>query len=172
MSRSAWPPAARRFTADAGWVNVGVDHDTSVAEVASRNPPFRLVGVAVGRPFIGERPQVVVQDAERLLRHHAPVVGCPPLHDGVEHGDYRPRVGSAQGASLRSEPFPDSPGGCLGWFDQKLAVVAADVESQEVEPGMSDMDYPGLLLVEGQAPGRQPLGKLRFDVFGLPLGVA
>ena len=41
---------------------------------------------------------------------------------------------AAQCAHLGREPFPDPPDGRLARLDQQLGAVAADVESQEVEP--------------------------------------
>ena len=87
-------------------------------EVAGANPRVRFVGVAVGGPLVGERPQVVVQGFERSGRHRAPVVGRPPPNDGSERGKDRRRIGSAQCAHLGAEPFPDSLNRRHRWFDQ------------------------------------------------------
>jgi len=96
----------------------------------------------------------------------------PSPDDRVERGDDRHRVRSAQGARLGREPFPEPPDGRLGRLDQQLAVViAADVEPEEVK-ALTEVDDARLVLVEGQAPGRQPLREPRLDVFGLLLAVA
>ena len=59
-----------------------------------------------------------------------------------------------------------------GRLDQQLAVgVAADVEPEEVE-ALAEADDLRLVLVEGQAPGRQPLREPRLDLLGLLLAVA
>jgi len=91
--------------------------------------------------------------------------------DGADLGDDRRRVGPAQGAELGAEPFPVSPDGRFRWFDQQLAVVSPDVETQEIVP-IVDVHDLGLFLVEGQAPGCQPSGDRGFDLLGLPLAVA
>jgi hypothetical protein len=46
---------------------------------------------------VGEPPHVVIQGGERLLGHHAPVVGGPTPDDRVEPGDHRLGVGPVQG---------------------------------------------------------------------------
>jgi hypothetical protein len=45
------------------------------------------------------------------------------------------------------------------------------VEPEEVE-AFFEVDDARLVLVEGQTPGREPVGKLRLDLFGLLPGVA
>jgi hypothetical protein len=97
----------------------------------------------------------------------------PPSPDeGVERGDDRRRVAAAQGAHLGREPFPDPPDGRRGRLDQQLAVgVAAHVEAEEIE-AVIEADHFRLVLVEGQAPGRQPLREPRLDLSGLLLAVA
>jgi hypothetical protein len=95
----------------------------------------------------------------------------PAPDDGVERGDDRRRVAAAQGAHLGREPFPESPDGRLGWLDQQLGVVAADVEPQEIK-ALAEADDLRLVLVESQAPGRQPSRELRLDAGGLLLAVA
>jgi hypothetical protein len=102
---------------------------------------------------------------------HAPVVGRPAPDDGVEPGDDRHRVTAAQDAHLGREPFPEPPDGRLGRLDQQLAVVAADVEPEEIE-ALAEVDDLRLVLVEGQAPGCQPLRELCLDLLGLLLAVA
>ena len=52
-----------------------------------------------------------------------------------------------------------------------LRAVAADVEPEEVK-ALAEVDDPRLVLVEGQAPGRQPLRQPRLDLLGLLLAVA
>ena len=52
-----------------------------------------------------------------------------------------------------------------------LRAVAADVEPEEVK-ALAEVDDPRLVLVEGQAPGRQPLRQPRLDLDGLLLAVA
>ena len=52
-----------------------------------------------------------------------------------------------------------------------LRVVAADIESQEVK-ALAEVDDARLVLVEGQAPGCQPLRQPRLDLAGLLLAVA
>jgi hypothetical protein len=56
-------------------------------------------------------------------------------------------------------------------FDDQLAVVAADGESQEVE-SVVEVDDPRLVLIEGKTSGRQPKSKLRLDLFGFLPGMA
>jgi hypothetical protein len=78
----------------------------------------------------------------------------------------------AQLAHLPGELALDPSDGGLAGFDQQLAVsVAADVEPQEVVAGLQRHDL-GLLVVEGQPPGRQPPGQPCFDLLGLLPGVA
>ncbi len=124
-------------------------------EVPVDNPGLRLVLVAVPGPLVGEPPQVVIQRAEHLAGDLRPVVGGPSPNDRVEPFDHRLSVGPTQGPQLGAEPFPDPSDGRLAWFDQRLGAVAADVESQEVE-AFAEGDDARLVLVEGQAPGRQP----------------
>jgi hypothetical protein len=50
-------------------------------------------------------------------------------------------------------------------------VVPADVEPEEIK-AFIEGDDARLVLVEGQAPGRQPCGKFRLDLLGLLPGVA
>src|ERR1019366_8617191 len=104
-------------------------------------------------------------------RDHAPVAGRPAPDDGVDLGDDRRRVSSAQGAELGAEPFPDSLDGRLRWVDQQLAVVSPDVEAQEIVP-IVDVYDPGLFLVKGKASGCQPFSDPSFDLLRLPLAVA
>jgi len=91
--------------------------------------------------------------------------------DGVERGDDCRRVQAAQLARLGGEPFPEPLDGRPGRLDQQLAVVTADVEPEEVE-ALAEVDDLRLVLVEGQAPGRQPLREPRLNLFGLLLAVA
>jgi hypothetical protein len=68
--------------------------------------------------------------------------------------------------------LPEPLDGLGARFDQQLAVaVAPKVESPEVEPFLIEADDPGLGLVEGQAPRRQPLSQPSLDLFGLLSGV-
>ena len=138
------------------------------AEVPVDDPVLRLVRVAVLGPLVGELPQVAVQRGEHLAGHHRPVVGRPPPHDGVEPLQHRRRVGPAQGPHLGAEPFPDPSQGRLARSDQQLAVIAADGEPQEVE-ALVEVDDARLVLVEGQPPGRQPLGQPCLDLFASSL---
>jgi hypothetical protein len=46
-------------------------------------------------------------------------------------------------------------------------VIAANVESEKIEPGFLDMDNACLVLVEDQAPRRQPLTQPSLDLFRL-----
>jgi hypothetical protein len=119
----------------------------------------------------GEPRQVVVQLAEDLGGYLCPVVGGPPADDRVEPFDHRLSVAPAQGPQLGAEPLPDSSLGRLARLDQRLAVVPADVESQEVE-AFAEGDDARLVLVEGQTPGRQPVGELGLDLDRLLPGVA
>jgi len=80
-------------------------------------------------------------------------------------------VAPAQGAHLLAEPLPDPSDGRLARLDQRLAVVAADVESEEVE-ALVEADDARLVLVEGQTPGRQPAGEPGLDLERLLPGVA
>ena len=50
-------------------------------------------------------------------------------------------------------------------------MIAADGNPQEVK-ALVEGDDTRLVLVEGQAPGRQPCGKPRLDLLGLVPGVA
>ena len=56
--------------------------------------------------------------------------------------------------------------GRLGRLDQQFARLAADVEPEEIE-ALVEVDDARLVLVEGQPPGRQPLGQACLDLFGL-----
>ena len=123
-----------------------------LAEVPGDDPALRLVRVAEGGPFVGELPQVVVQRGERLAGHHRPVVGGPTPDDRVEPFEHRWCVGPAQGPHLGAKPFPDPSDGRLAGFDQQLAVVPADVESQKVE-ALFEGDDTRLVLVEDRPLG-------------------
>ena len=127
--------------------------------------------MAEGRPLVGELPQVLVQLAECLGGYLRPVVGSPSPDDRVEPSDYRRCVGPAQGPELRAEPFPDPSDGRLARLDQRLAVVAADVEPEKVE-ALIEGDDTRLILVESQASRRQPRGEPCFGLECLLPGVA
>jgi len=105
-----------------------------LVEVPGGCPGRRLVRVTEPGPFVGEPPQVLVELVENLGRHVCPVVVGPSPDDRVEPLDHRDGVAPAQGAQLVSESFPDPSDRRLARFDQQLAAVAADVESQEVHP--------------------------------------
>jgi hypothetical protein len=76
----------------------------------------------------------------------------------------------AQSAHLGREPFPESLDCGGARLDQQLAVaVAADVEPQEIEP-LGEVHDLGLVLVEGETSGRQPLGEPCLDPLGVLLG--
>jgi hypothetical protein len=72
-------------------------------------------------------------------------------------------VGLAQGPQLGAEPLPDPSDGRLARLDQRLTAIAADVEPQEVK-ALIESDDTRLVLVEGQAPRRQPVGEPGFDL--------
>ncbi len=55
-------------------------------------------------------------------------------------------------------------------LDQQLAVIAADVEPQEVETGVS-VDDARLVLVEDQSCGHQPDGELGLDLLDFVVAV-
>ena len=60
-----------------------------------------------------------------------------------------------------AQPLPDPPDGRRTRFDQQLAVgVTADLAGEEVE-SLAGMDDRRLVLVEDQAPWRQPFGEPR-----------
>jgi hypothetical protein len=72
-----------------------------------------------------------------------------------------------QGADLGGEPAADALHGCLAGLDQQLPVaVAADAEPEEVK-AIFEADDTRLVLVEGQAPGREPLREAVFDLLHL-----
>src|SRR6516162_324796 len=142
-----------------------------LAEVAADDPPGRLIRVAMLGQLVGELPQVVIQRREYLAGYHRPVVGRPAPDDGVEPGDDRLRVSSAQGPQFGAQPFPDPLDCRLARLDQQPAAVLADIEPEEVE-ALVEGDDARLVLVEGQAPGRQPAGEPCLDLFGLLPGVA
>ena len=117
---------------------------------------------------------MINERADQGMRRSAnvvPVVGRPPPNDGSERGKDRRRIGSAQCADLGAEPFPDSLDRRHRWFDQQRRAVAADAESQEIEP-CGQVHDSGFVLVEDQTPGCQPFGQACLDLFGLPPGVA
>jgi hypothetical protein len=91
--------------------------------------------------------------------------------DGAERGDDRHRVQAAQPARLGGESFPEPLDGRLGRLDQQLAVIPADIEPEEVK-ALAEVDDLRLVLVESQAPGRQPSRQPRLDLPGLLLAVA
>ena len=62
-----------------------------------------------------------------------------------------------------AEPLPDPSDGRLARLDQQLAVIPADVESQEVK-AFFEGDDARLVLVEGKASGRQPVGEPCLDL--------
>ena len=136
-----------------------------------KDPGRRFVRVAEGGPLVGEPPQVVVQLAEGLGGYLRPVVGGPAPNDRVEPFDHRPSVGPAQGPQLGAQPFPDPSDGRFAGLDQQLAAVAADVEPEEVK-ALIEGDDTRLVLVEGQAPRRQPPGQPRLDLERFLPGVA
>src|SRR6266545_2797693 len=123
-------------------------------------------------PFVEQLPHVVVQRGEDLAGDLGPVVGGPPTDDRGECPQHRGPVAPAQGAHLGAQPYPDTPHGFLAGFDQRqLTVVAADVEPEKVTP-LVDVDDAGLVLVEDQAPGLQPLRQPLLDLFRLLATVA
>jgi hypothetical protein len=72
-----------------------------------------------------------------------------------------------QGADLGGEPAADALHGCLAGLDQQLPVaVAADAEPDEVK-AIFEADNARLVLVEGQAPGCEPLREAVFDLLRL-----
>jgi hypothetical protein len=59
------------------------------------------------------------------------------------------RIGASSITDASCEPFPEPPDGRPGRLDQQLAVIAADVEPEEVET-LAEVDDFRLVLVEGQ----------------------
>lgn len=51
-------------------------------------------------------------------------------------------------------------------FGQQLDAVAADGEPQEIEP-LGEGDDPGLVFIEGETPGVQPIRELGLDLVRL-----
>lgn len=51
-------------------------------------------------------------------------------------------------------------------------MVAADVKPEEIEAAVFEVDNARLILVEGQAPRRQPRDKPRLDLFRVLAAVA
>ena len=109
---------------------------------------------------------MTIQRAEGGAGYRPSVVGCPASNDRRQSGDDRSRVRAPEGAHLGGQPSPDPLDGGLAGFDEQLAVVAADVESQEVE-SLVEVDDARLVLVEGQTPGRQPFRQSPLDLVGL-----
>ena len=134
------------------------------------DPVLRLVRMRIFRPLVGELPHVVVQLVEHPGGHRMPVVGRPPRMIGLSR--MRTACALCPRSALISalQPCPDPFHRRLARFDQQLAAVAADVESQEVHP-VIEVDDAGLVFVEGQPPGRQPRGQLGLDLLGLLTGV-
>ena len=74
-----------------------------------------------------------------------------------------PRRARTSAASLLRMPLH----GCLARLDQQLAVaVAADAEPEEVK-AVVEVDDARLVLVEGQAPGCEPLREAVLDLLRL-----
>ena len=142
-----------------------------LAEVPGGHPGRRLVRVTEPGPLVGEPPQVLVELVEDLGRYVCPVVVGPSPNNRVEPFDHRDGVAPTQGAQLAAESFPDPSDRRLARFDQQLAAVAADVESQEVK-AFREGDDARLVLVERQTPGRQPGDESCFDLERLLPGVA
>jgi site-specific recombinase XerD len=141
-------------------------------EVPVNDPVPRLVRVGALGPLVGELPQVGVQCGECRAGHADPEVGRPAPDDRGELGDHRVGVGPTKGQHLGGEPFPDPLHGRFAGLDQQfLVAIPADVEAQELET-FFEVDNLRLVLVEGQAPGRQPVGQPLFDLFGLFTAVA
>ena len=90
---------------------------------------------------------MIVQLGECLAGHPRSAVGRPSPIDRVQSCDHCFGVGPSQSQHLGGEPFPMPSQGRLGWLDQQLALVAADVEPQEVET-LVEVDDLRLLLVE------------------------
>jgi len=120
----------------------------------------------------------VVQLAEGFGGYLCPVVVGPPADDRVEPADHGLSVAPAQGAQLITESFPDPSDRRFAGFDQQLAVIAADVEPQEVEGAprgamrkeMTDEQHlirtgwsagPGLMQRPGEAGGQSRRGSAR-----------
>ncbi|MPZ84176.1 MAG: hypothetical protein GEV28_28760 [Actinophytocola sp.] len=61
---------------------------------------------------------------------------------------------------------PEPPDRLLARLDQWLAIVAADIESEEAH-AFGEVHDLRFLLVDGKPPGRQRLGELRLDLLGL-----
>src|SRR6266852_2013257 len=140
-------------------------------EVPAGDPVSRLIPVAPARPLIGEPPQVIGQGSEHPGRYHRPVVGDPAPCDRDDLRQYRCDVGPAERAELLREPAPEPLDGHGARFDEQLAVgVAADIESEEIEP-LRKGDDPGLGFIERQPPRLQPPGQPRLDLLGLLPGM-
>ena len=58
----------------------------SIVEVLVDDPVLRLLRMRVLGPLVDEFPYVTVQRIEDHAGHTRPVVGRPPLDDGVELG--------------------------------------------------------------------------------------
>ena len=90
---------------------------------------------------------MMVNGGEDLFGNHTAVVAGPTPKDWVEPTDDCGRVGTVQRTDLYGQPSPEPPHRRRAGFDEQLAVVAADVESEEVEP-VVNMDDLGFVLVE------------------------
>src|SRR5258708_28686895 len=94
-----------------------------LAEVPGRNPAPRLVRVRAPGPPLGAVPDVMVSAGEDPAGDHAPVVGRPAPHDGVEPEHHRGRVRSVQRAHVRGQPLPEPHDRLLAGGDEQLAVA-------------------------------------------------
>ena len=90
---------------------------------------------------------------------------------GLSRGDHRRGVRPSQGPHLGAQPFPDPSHRRLARFDQQLAVDSRRTVNPEEVEAVIEGDDARLVLVEGQTPGRQPLGQPCLDLFGLVPGV-
>ena len=128
-------------------------------EVPGRDPARRLVRVREAGPLVDQPPHMRVQCCERAFGHPDPVVRSPPGDDRVELGDQRVGVGPTQGPHLGGQSPADPPQRIVTRLGQQLAVrKSANGEAQKVHT-LREVRDPGLVLVEDQTPGSQPVGK-------------
>lgn len=101
-------------------------------EVAGFDPAHAFIGMSPFRPAPKSLKDRMINRLEDLRADAMPVIQCPPANEGVEKTDQGPGSGALVGFDDAADFAQERLDALLRRFDEQLAVVFAQVLTEEI----------------------------------------